>query len=429
MRSSFQPSSRRFQFRALTLCSLLVLIGFCFTSAEGKDWPQINGPSRNGVASNETLLTKWPAGGLKPIWTHPVGQGFSGPAVFENTVVIFHRPGQANLCEARDAKTGKLKWSKELPSEYQGGGPDGDRGPKCVPLIHDQNVYLLGTGGNLFCLALADGSIVWKTNVQKTYQSPSGYFGTGSTPVVVDGKLLVNVGGKDAAVVAFDLKTGKEVWKSFDDRASYSSPVEMTIGGQKAVVFITRFHVIGLRPNDGSLVFKTPFGVRGPSVNGAMPVVLGSQIFVNSAYGVGAKLLKVDSKLEIAWENDESFSSQYSTPVLFGGRLFGTAGREDFRNGSFRCLDPLSGKVVWQKNGIPVGHTILVKDQIILLDSKGKIHIIKADKERFNETFTASLFASGSRSMPALSNGRLFARSNARGDVAEFSCFLVGKSN
>ena len=188
--------------------------------AVADDWPQINGPNRNGIAVNETLQTRWPAEGLKQVWSHAVGQGNAGPVVADGKLIVFHRPGKTYLVEALDPETGKQIWKKELPAQYTG-GMDGDLGPKCVPLIDDGHIYLLGAGGNLFCLKFNDGSIVWQKNVLQEYKCQPGYFGVGSTPIVADGKLILNAGGRNAAIVAFDAKTGAEAWKSFDDQASY----------------------------------------------------------------------------------------------------------------------------------------------------------------------------------------------------------------
>lgn len=395
-----------------------------------QDWPQINGPDRNGVALDEKLDTaRWPAESLAPTWSHPVGQGFSGPVVKAEKVIIFHRPRKDYLCEALNATTGKAIWNRTLPAVYRGGGPDGDLGPKATPIIDDNRVYLLGTGGELYCLDLADGKTIWKRNIQLEYKSPPGYFGSGSTPIIHDGKLIVNVGGREAAVVAFDKTNGKEVWKSFDDRASYSSPVVGKIKGQPTILMITRLHFIGLSPENGQVLFKTKFGVTGPSVNGAMPLFQDGKVFINSAYGVGAKWIDIRSgKLDIIWENDDSFSSQYSTPILIDGYLYGTAGREDFRNGSFRCVEAETGRVKWSKSGVPVGHAFLVGSQILLLDSEGYLHAINPSPNRFELAKKVMLFDSPARSIPAISNGKLYARSNSGGRNGELGCFQIGVS-
>jgi outer membrane protein assembly factor BamB len=381
------------------------------------DWPQINGPNRNGVAVNETLQAQWPADGLKKVWSHAVGQGNAGPAIADDKLIIFHRPGKSYLVEALDPETGKQIWKKELPAEYTG-GMDGDLGPKCVPLIQDGHVYLLGAGGKLFCLKFNDGSVVWQKNVLKEYRCQPGYFGVGSTPIVVDGKLILNAGGRNAAIVAFDAKSGKEAWKSFNDEASYSSPIEFKIDGQSVVVFVTRLNLVGLDPKSGKVLFQTPFGKSGPTVNGAMPVRVTLEgkefLFVSAAYGVGAHWLEVSKdNVDEKWSNDTSFSSQYSTPVFADGGLFGTAGREDFKNGSYRCIDPSNGKVLWQQDDFPVGHSLLVGKQILVLDSSGSFHVIEADKSRFKQVYQTKLFESEARAMPAIANGLYYARSNS----------------
>ena len=422
-------SANRCKFQLVAVFALLA--GWLLTiPANGQDWPQINGPNRNGVAVGETLLKEFPDE-LTPVWEHPVGQGFSGPAVSKGRVIVFHRPGKELVCESLNAADGKLVWNKSLPAKSNSAGPDGDTGPKAVPLIHDGRIYLLGSGGNFFCLSEKDGKVLWQVDVQEKYKAPSGYFGFGSSPIVIDGKLLLNVGGKSAAVVAFDLKSGREIWKSFDDRASYSSPIAMKVNGKTIAIVVTRMHMIGMQPSDGKVLFKTKFGVPGPSVNGAMPVVIGSNIFINSAYQVGARWIKVDKSGEITtlWRDDYTFASQYSTPIVFNGNLYGTAGREDMRNGSFRCIDPAEPDIKWFEKNVPVGHCLLVGDKILFLDFQGGFHVIRPNPKKFDEIYAGKLFTQGARSLPAISNGFLFTRSNAAPKLGSLVCLKVGEQN
>ena len=398
------------------------------------DWPQINGPTRNGVAVNETLLQSWPKDGLKEVWSHPIGQGNAGPVVSDGKLIVFHRPGANNLCEMLDAFTGKLIWNKELPSAYKNAGPDGDLGPKAVPLVHDDHVYLLGTGGNLSCLQLSDGKVVWQKNVLNTYTAPGGYFGAGSTPIVAGGKLILNVGGDQAGVVAFDLKTGNELWKAVDDRASYSSPIEITVEGKSRVVFVTRLNAVMLDPSNGKELGRLRFGKPGATVNAAMPVKVNDFVFFNSAYNVGGRLVEfVGGKMVAKGGNkaNQDFASHYSTPVTLDGKIYGTAGREDFGNGSFRCVDLSAGEIkpLWIKEKFPVGHSILVGDKILILDCKGGFHVIEATPKEFKQIYKCALFDGESRSMPAIANGLFYARSNAKRGKGELVCVEVGNRN
>ena len=83
-------------------------------------------------------------------------------------------------------------------------------------------------------------------------------------------------------------------------------------------------------PATGEVVAQAPFGMRGPTVNAATPIVAGEAIFLTASYGIGAKLLEVKtSGVKAIWSSDEVLSSQYNTPVYDNGYLYGIHGRED----------------------------------------------------------------------------------------------------
>ena len=416
--------------RFLVLMAALLITGT--TSALGlpvaaQNWPQIMGPNRNGVAENESLLKSFPKDGLKKIWSHSIGQGYAGPVVSGDRVIVFHRVRSQQLVECLSLKDGSTYWKTELPAKYRSGGIDPDTGPKAVPLIHNGNVYLFDAAGELYCLDMADGKELWSRSTSPDFRAPSGYFGFGSSPIVVGNSLICNVGGRDAGVVAFNLNTGQTLWAATDQRSSYSSPIAINIEGKPLVMLVSRLKFFGLDPSNGNIMFEFPFGDRGPTVNGAMPVAIGDKVFLTASYGIGARLLSPStSGVRELWSDTQNFESQYSTPVLSGGKLYGTAGREDHRTGSFRCLDPNTQTTAWVEEDFPVGHSILVDDKIVVLDHTGQLHILKANPNQFERIYQTRLFDGKSRAMPALSQGRLLARSNATNGKAELACFLIG---
>ena len=304
------------------------------------DWPQILGPHRNGQADGEQL-TAWPAAGPPLVWSRAVGQGFAGVAVVGSRAILFHRVGDDLLAEALDANTGKTLWKTTFETRYRG-SISPDNGPRCVPLVHENRVYLFGPSGELACVALDSGKTVWARNVDQDFKAPEGYFGAGSSPIVEGDKLLLNVGGRDGAgIVAFSLADGKTLWKSTDEAASYSSPVVTTLGGRRQVVFVTRLNVVSLDPQGGKVQFQFPFGQRGPTVNAANPLVLGDHLFVSASYGVGATWAKIGPQgATPVWESDEVMSSQYTTCVEKDGVLYGIDGRQDLGVGRLRAFDP-----------------------------------------------------------------------------------------
>jgi outer membrane protein assembly factor BamB len=390
-----------------------------------QDWPQILGPQRNGVAENESLFEEFHEDGLERLWKKSVGQGYAGPVLKDNSLIVFHRIGKEQICERLNADSGEEIWRVTFPATYQGGGVDSDLGPKAVPVIHDDKVILFDPTGQLYCLDFEDGTTLWNRATHTDYRAREGYFGAGSTPLVSDDKVIVNVGGQDAGLVAFQLEDGEEAWKAVSDQASYSSPILNADG--TAVIAITRFKAVSVNVADGQVNFEVPFGMRGPTVNAAMPVLVDGHLLINAAYNVGAKWLRLedDGEPTEVWANNDSYSSQYSTPLFKDGFFYGTAGREDFQDGSFRCVEAETGNVQWSKE-MPVGHGILVGARILHVDCKGKLRIVAVNPKAFEEVYSMDLFPVPTRCIPAISRGRLFVRSNAFGPKGQLTCYAIG---
>jgi len=390
----------------------LILLLAPFRECQAGDWPQILGPARNGEARDEPVIPKWTAAGPKRLWSYSVGQGFAGPAVAGNRVIVFHRDGGAERVEALDAATGKSLWKTDFPATYVG-TVNPDFGPRCVPLIHGDRVYVFGAAGDLHCVDLNDGAKRWTREAYREFDGDEGYFGAGSTPIIAAGKLIVNVGGRGAGLVAFDLDSGKTVWQASDEGASYSSPTLATVSGQTHAVFVTRLNAISVDPSNGKIRFRFPFGRTGTTVNGATPLVFDDYLFVSSSYGVGANLSQISGdRIKEIWANDNVMSSQYSTCVYRDGFLYGTHGREDYQNGVLRCFEAKTGEVKWTVSGFGVAHTILVGDRLLLSGVDGRLRLAEVNSKAYREIASAEISTNVTRSLPALSNGKFYFRDN-----------------
>jgi outer membrane protein assembly factor BamB len=406
---------------------LALTCGFPLLGAAGVwagDWSQILGPSRNGQAVAEKLAATWPAGGPTKLWTYKLGSGYSGPAVVGERVIVFHRAGDSERVEAIDVKSGRSVWKADFSATYSG-GVDADKGPRCVPLVAAGKVYVFGTAGDLRCVSLAAGEKVWERSLYADYSGDEGYFGAGSTPILVAGKLLVNVGGRGAGIVALDPATGKTVWKASDEGASYSSPTAVKVGGNEQAVFITRYNCVLADPERGAVKTLFPFGKRGPTVNAAAPLVLGGKLFVTSSYGVGANFCSFDAaKAKSLWANDDTLSSQYATPVQHNGFLYGTHGREDIGVAELRCVEAATGKVRWNQKDYGVANLILADDKLLIVGASGRLALAKANPEKYEELASHELVQDVSRALPALAGGRLYVRTGQQG--GQLHCLAVG---
>lgn len=399
------------------------LILFTPLSLRAGDWPQILGPQRNGIAVQEKLAESWPDSGPHKVWEQSVDNGLAGPAVVADRVVLFHRIEDEDVAVAFDAKTGKQIWQKRFPATYRA-SYNPDDGPRCVPLIHDGYVYLFGANGDLRSLALKDGQQRWVRHTHRDFKAREGYFGAGSSPMIVAGKLLVNVGGRDeSAVVAFALEDGKTVWQAFDDAASYSSPVTAQVGDTTHALFVTRFHVVSLDPHNGAVRFQFPFGRRGPTVNGASPVVVGDQLFVSSHYRVGAVFAKIGKDFaRQVWANDETLSIHYATPIHHEGYLYGLHGQERATPIHLRCVEMKTGKQMWSRDNFGSGTLIFADGKLLITTLDGELVLVQPSPKEYLELARSRVSDSPTRPLPALADSKLYLR-NER----ELRCLDMGK--
>lgn len=393
----------------LLACAMLATASWTALSVAG-DWPQILGPHRNGIAEGEHLVRSLPTAGPTVLWERAVGSGYAGPAVSRGRLVLFHREAGEARALALDAATGKELWQAGFPTSYASTIAPDD-GPRCVPLIHQEDVFLFGADGDLHCLTFDTGRVRWSRQLYRDYGAPEGYFGAGSTPIVAGDKLLVNVGGRGAGIVALALADGTTAWKATDEQASYSSPVAATIDGRRQVIFVTRLHVVSVDPDNGTVLFRFPFGMRGPTVNAANPLVIGDDVFVTANYGIGAELARIGpGGVKKVWAADDVLSSQYTTGVLHAGTLYGIDGRQDAGVARLRAIDPLAGRVLWTDENFGTGTLIRAGDELVIMKTDGTLILAEANPRKYRALGSAAILPTTVQALPALAGGLFYAR-------------------
>jgi outer membrane protein assembly factor BamB len=191
---------------------LVLFAAPCF----GSDWPQFLGPNRNGI-STESLASSWDVQAPKQLWKKAVGSGFSGPVVTEGRVLLFHRRDGVEILEAFDAQDGRSQWRNEGATAYRDDFGFDD-GPRAVPCVSGGRAYAMGAEGLIRCVELASGRTLWTVSTKDQFKAAKGFFGMVCSPLVDDGRVIVNVGGHPGAgIIALDAQTGKLRWKSRDD--------------------------------------------------------------------------------------------------------------------------------------------------------------------------------------------------------------------
>jgi len=374
------------------------------------DWPQFLGPARNGTYAGPPLADAWGAAGPKVVWRKQVGQGFAGPAVVGNRVILFHRVGNEEVLESLDAATGNSTWRYAYRTTYRDDFGF-DEGPRAVPVVVDGVIYTFGAEGQLHAVDLAKGTRLWSEDTMKRFGVPKGFFGAAGSPLVEGGRVIANVGGEKAGIVAFDAKTGKVIWTATDDDASYSSGVAATIGGRRSGVFLTRDSLVGLDLMSGAVQFQRRWRARlAASVNAATPLIVGDQIFVSAQYGPGAGVLRVNgSQLVDVWTSDDVLSNHYATSVFYNGHLYGFHGRQEF-GPSFRAVEFETGKVKWSQEQFRAGSVLLAGDRLLITREGGELVLAAASPQAFRPIARAQILQGVVRPYPALADGLLYVR-------------------
>lgn len=403
-----------------------IVLGFA-APAWCSDWPQFLGPTRNGVYAGGDLADTWPKEGPRVVWQKNMGHGFSGPAVAQKKLILFHRIADKETIDCLDARDGNPLWTFAYPTAYRDSFGFDD-GPRATPSIAGGRVFTFGAEGMLHCLDFEKGAKVWSVNAKSEFAAPKGFFGIACSPLVEGDEVLLNIGGADGAgIVAFDTATGKVRWKASKDESSYSSPAAVTINGKRYGLFFTRNGLVAVDPADGKIQFQYPW--KPPefaSVSSATPLVADDLIFLSASYGTGAILLRVkDNTVEKVWSAGDVLSNHYATSVLRDGFLYGIDGRTDpgMEPGpSLRCVELKTGKVLWKDESVGAATVTLAGDQLLIVTEKGELIRAAASPNGFKPGARVEALPNHVRAYPALADGFLYVRSQNK-----LFCLDLGK--
>jgi outer membrane protein assembly factor BamB len=387
-------------------------------SIRSQDWPQWRGPNRDARATGFKAPKTWPDK-LNQKWQVSVGSGVASPALVGDRLYVFTRQGDDEVIRCLDAATGKEAWNDKYPAEPPGRPASGFAnefvGPRASPTVSEGKVVTLGVRGVLSCYDAASGKKLWRKDDIKGWPR----FFTSSSPIIVDGLCIAQLGGKVGGIVAYDLATGNEKWKWTGDGPGYASPVLLTVDGTKVVVAETNSKIVALGVEDGKLLWETAFAVR---YNACTPLVDGQTVIYSGA-GKGTtavKLEKKDSTLAATekWHNENGV--QFNTPVLAGRMVYGIS------DGNSRfCVNVETGKTAWttpiakaasggkgkgRKGGGGGGYGSIVAagDVLLSLTPQGQLVVFQPSDKGFKPLASYKVADGNSYAYPIVSGNRIF---------------------
>jgi outer membrane protein assembly factor BamB len=260
---------------------------------------------------------------------------------------------------------------------------------------------------------LETGKQSWSVDTMGRYRVPKNFFGAGGSPVVEGGRVIANVGGPDAGIVAFDAKSGRELWTATKDGASYSSGVATTVGGRRLILFLTRAGIAGVEPATGEVILQHPWRSRSASsVNAASPLVVDNRLFVSAEYGPGAGVFQMGERtLTELWSSNDVLSTHYATSVHRNGILYGYHGRQEL-GPSLRAVDFGTGKVRWTVDAYRAGSVTLAGDRLVLMRESGELVLADATPDAYRPLASGRILPGTVRALPAIAGGYLYVRND-----------------
>ncbi len=386
-------------------------------AATGADWPQWRGPNHDGVSPETNLLATWPDEGPKVLWQHEAGLGYSGVAIANGRAVTMVQDGADEAVVCWDAASGTELWRFKYPAHFVH-RQFGD-GPRATPAIAGERVYTVGGTGVMHCLKLMPsstaGEAVWRKDLLTEFDAPQLEWGISFSPLVENGRVYVMPGGPGGnALAALDSGSGSIVWKSFDDGASYSSPVAADLAGRRQIVVLLAERLVGVAPTSGELLWEFPWPAGPAHTPSAIvtPLVIhrtsGDYVFIAGGYDKGCALLKIEAdgercKATQVYRN-LNMRSVFSSPVCLGDFVYG------FDDVNFVCLDVRNGKRQWKEFGFDKGSLIAADGRLIVLGAEGTLALVAAEPKAYRELSRFQHADERCWTVPSLADGRLYVR-------------------
>ena len=205
-------------FAGVLALTLFAQRGFC---AGNFDWPQWQGPERNAVSKETGLLKEWPKDGPHLAWKMKgLGGGDSAPSVAAGRIYGMSHRGGDEMVWALSEKDGKEIWAVRIAPAHTQSWPQSKEGPSCTPTIEGDRLYVMGLAGNVACLQVADGKVVWQRNLMADFKGRSPMWSYRESPLVDGDKVICTPGGEETTMVALNKLNGETIWKSqVPDRA------------------------------------------------------------------------------------------------------------------------------------------------------------------------------------------------------------------
>ena len=376
-------------------------------SAE-RDWPWWRGPSRNGIAAEQSPPIKF-GDTENVVWKTPVpGRGHSSPVVVGERVFLATAESapQAQSVVAFDRKTGKQLWKTDVS---KGGFPRGNhaKNTEASPTVACDGERIFATffhHETIQCTALdLNGKQVW----QKTagpFNPKMFEYGYAPSPTLYRGTVIISAEyDGDSAITALDRQSGRQVWRTpRKNSISFSTPITAHVAGKDQLLISGIGQVASYDPSNGKPLWTTP-GTTAATC-GTM-IWDGDIVIASGGYPKPETIaVKADGSGKVLWKNDKKCYEQ--SMLTHGGYVYALTD-----GGFMHCWNVRDGKEQWmlRLKGPVSSSPVLAGGHIYWANELGTWYVFKPNPEKF-ELVSENQLADEAFPSPAIVGGQIFIR-------------------
>ena len=362
------------------------------------------------------LETDWAAHKPAELWRRKVGLGWSSFAIAGPRAITLEQRGEKELAVCYELTTGNVLWTHANQVRFR--ESMGGDGPRSTPTIAEGRVYSEGATGILDCLDLAAGKLIWSRDTLKENSAPNLTWGKSCSPLLVDDLVVVTGGASDAgpALLAYKRADGATAWRAGAGKASYVTPMLVTLAGRRQILAVNGATVTGHDPGDGRVLWNYTW-MNDSFPKCAQPLVLdGDRVFLSADYGFGCVMLHLsaDASGTLAvtevWKA-RTLKSQLSNMIARDGCLYG------LDDGGLTCIDATTGACKWrdkrardQRYGH--GQVLLAGDVLLIQSERGPVALVEASPSGFHELTALPALVNKTWNVPAIAGEYLLVRND-----------------
>ncbi len=395
---------------SVPLCILACLTPTGVGAQAVADWPGWRGPGMDLSAPTAGVFRPGGSYRLEVAWKRPLGTGYSAISVVGGTAVTLFVDGEWEYAGAFDTSDGEERWRARLGPRFPGRWASND-GPISTPLIQDGRIFALDPGGRFFALDLESGDQLWMRDLLGEHDAALPFYGFSTSAVAWGDSVIVQTGGANRAVTAFDAKTGETLWSAGEDEVAYQSPMIARIGDQTQLLVPGNAKLFGIDPDTGRVHWTLEHGGDTWAIGGKTGYLVRTAdnrfYLKNSAKSSIMVELSRDGETTTAQEHWKTahLKNTYVPAVHHEGYLFGYNGR------ILSCVDAETGERAWRSRPPGDGFPIVVDGHLVIATKDGSLRVAPASPEGYQEIARLDLFDDLIWAPASFARGSLYVRS------------------